>query len=376
MHGRCHPQFETVRSAFAQNFAEGREDGASVALMHRGELVVDLWAASAGARPWDRDTLVTVFSATKGAASLAVAMLVDRGLLDYDQPVARYWPEFGQAGKESISVAQLMSHQAGLPVIDPELPENAAADWELMVKALERQRPIWTPGTRAGYHAVTFAWLVGELVRRACGVRIGRFVRETIADPLGLDFWIGTPESEQHRITPVIPKPPPAELARPSSLFVRAMALGSPPLAPPLDTASARALELASTNGCTNARSLATMYGTLALGGGALITPATLTCASAERWAGIDAVTGMACRYACGFQLPVPGGRYSWSDNPRAFGHTGAGGSLGFADPDAGFGFGYTMTRILPTAGADPRWQRLVQAVRQAIGSDPRRSRR
>ena len=369
IHGTCCPDFTRVEDAFARNFDEGLDAGASVAVVHRGERVVDLWAGSAGDAPWSRDTLVNVFSATKGAAALAVAMLVDRELLDYEGRVVEYWPEFGAAGKEQITVAQVLSHQSGLPLIDEPLPDGAAADWDRMVAALERQAPLWEPGSATGYHTVTFSWLVGEIVRRAAGRTLGDLVRDEIAAPLGVDFFIGAPVSVDARIAPVIlPSTADASgMPPPDSLFARSASIGGPPIAPALDTRAFRAMEMASTSGQTNARALATMYGTLAAGGEPLIGRDTLALATAERCAGNDFVLNFPVRRAAGWHLAFDGGRYEWGHNPRTFGHSGAGGSLGFADPHAGIGFGFAMTRILVGMGADPRWSRLVDAVYASV---------
>jgi CubicO group peptidase (beta-lactamase class C family) len=370
IHGHCNAGFEGVREAFACGFTDGVDAGASVAVMHRRQLVVDLWAGRAGSGPWTRDSLVTVFSASKGVAALVVAMLVDRGLLDYEAPVARYWPEFAAAGKQDVTVGHVLSHQAGLPVIDEPLRDGAAMDWQTLVGALERQPALWKPGSATGYHAVTFSWLVGELVRRATGRSLGAIVREDICEPLGVEWFIGAPASLDQRIAPVIlPSASEAsKLPSPDSLFARAMAVISPPVGPAVDTREFRAIELASTNGVTNARALATIYGVLAAGGAPLIEREVLARATAERCAGEDRVIGEPVRRAAGWQLPLAGGRSAWGRSPRAFGHSGAGGSLGFADPDAQIGFGFAMTKILVSMGADPRWPRLVAAIYRSLG--------
>ena len=208
IHGTCGAGFEPVHNAFERNFRDHGEVGAAFALALDGETVVDLWAGWAdreGTRPWTRDTLVNVYSTTKGMTALCAHILADQGSLDLDAPVTEYWREFGQAGKSDIPVRQLLTHQAGLPVVDEALPPGAALDWERMVEALERQAPVWEPGSKQGYHAVTFGWLVGEVVRRASGSdRFGDFLADAVVEPLGLDMYVGTPVSEHHRVADLV----------------------------------------------------------------------------------------------------------------------------------------------------------------------------
>ena len=357
--GRCEPRFARVREAFASCFDEGLERGARVAVAHRGDVVVDLFAGEG----WRDVTLTTVLSVTKGFAALAIAMLVDRGLLAYDAPVRRYWPGFASEGKAEVSVGDLLAHRAGLPVIDAALPPGAAGDWERMVRALEAQPPLWKPGDASGYHAVSFSWLVGELFRRVAGIGLGAFVRDEIARPLGIELWIGAPAEVEPRVVDL--SVPPANPAQPGPpiLFLRALALGNPPLAPPLNSREFRALELCSTNGLAHARGIATLYGVLALGGDPLLRADALAQSTAERFDGTDAVIGVPARRGYGWTLNSGGGRVWWGPSRRSFGHSGAGGSLGFADPDRGIGFGYSTTRLIATTGADPRRDRLIAAV-------------
>jgi CubicO group peptidase (beta-lactamase class C family) len=358
--GLCQPRFARVGEAFAACFDEGLDQGSRVAIVHRGELVVDLFAGEG----WRDDTLTTVLSVSKGFAALAVAMLVARGRLAYDAPVRRYWPGFASEGKAEVSVGDLLAHRAGVPVIDAPLPPGAASDWDLMVRALEQQPPLWKPGESSGYHAVSFSWLVGELFRRVAGVSLGVFVRDEIARPLGIEFWIGAPAEIEPRVVPVVvPSSPPPDQPGPPILFLRALALGNPPLAPPLNSREFRALELCSTNGVSHARAIATFYGALALGGDPLLRPDTLTASTAERFDGIDAVIGTATRRGYGWTLNSGGGRVWWGPSSRSFGHSGAGGSLGFADPDSALGFGYSTAHLIATVGPDPRRDRLVEAM-------------
>jgi len=210
LHGQCDSRFEPLRAAFAENFSARAEVGASLCVVEHGAVVVDLWGGSAsadGSQPWQRGTIANVYSTTKGVAAVAAAMLADRGALDVERPVAAYWPQFAQAGKERINVRQLLTHEAGLAGLDAELPDGAVLDWDYMIGALERQAPLWRPGAGLGYHAITYGWLVGEVIRRVDGRSCGEFVRAEIAAPLGVDFYIGLPEAEDARTAELIAAP-------------------------------------------------------------------------------------------------------------------------------------------------------------------------
>ena len=210
--GTVDPKFESVREAFLQNFLENSEEGAAIAVTVNGESVVDLWGGIAqkeSQKPWTKDTIVNVFSMTKGMVAICAHILADRGLLDYDAPVAQYWPEFAQSGKENIPVRWLLSHQAGLVAVDARLGPGDGLNWDRMIHALEETAPQWEPGTKNGYHMVTFGWLVGEVIRRISGsASVGTFFKNEVVDPLGVDFFIGTPESEDYRIADIIPPSP------------------------------------------------------------------------------------------------------------------------------------------------------------------------
>ena len=198
--GTCDQKFQEVRQEFERNFAERGEGGASVCVTVGGQTVVDLWGGTANTEtdiPWTDETVSIVFSSTKGATAICAHVLASRGQLDLDAPVASYWPEFAQAGKENVQVKMLLNHQAGLPAVRKDLPQGAYADWDLMVDALAKEEPFWEPGTRNGYHALTYGWLIGEVVRRVSGKSLGTFFKDEIADPLGLDFWIGLPEDKE-----------------------------------------------------------------------------------------------------------------------------------------------------------------------------------
>ncbi len=381
--GHCTPGFEPVREAFVRNFADHGDIGASVAVVQDGERVVDLWGGHANAersRPWTRDEIVNVYSTTKGITALCAHMLADRGQLDFDAPVARYWPEFAQAGKESMPVRYLLTHQAGLPVVDRPLPRGATLDWDLMVDALAAQRPVWEPGTRHGYHTVTYGWLVGEVVRRVSGKRIGAFLRDEVTSPLGVDFFIGTPAEEDHRVADTVnpPRPtgggaePPVPAVDPESLAFRSNLPGTSKPGVGVNGREYRAAEVPAGNGHGNARALATIYGALARGGEIdgvrLLSPAAVERAAAEQASGPDAVLGMPSRRSLGFMLPMP--ELGDPRGPRAFGHAGRGGSYGWADPEAKIGFGYAMNQMWPGGPStpDPRAGLLARAVYESLG--------
>lgn len=372
INGSVAPGFERVSEALVRGFREHGEVGASLAVVVDGRPVVDIWAGwldRARTRPWQRDSIVNLYSTTKGVAAVAAAMLVDRGKLDVDAPVTAYWPEFGRAGKEQIPVRWLLSHEAGLPAIDEPLPPGGALDWDTVIHALERQAPSWPPGAAMGYHAVTYGWLVGEVIRRITGKSPGTFVREEIAGPLGIDLFIGTPASEDHRIADMLPPGSRAPLAMgdPNSLAAKALGLAAPPTGADVNSREWRAAEMPAANGHGNARALARLYGALARGGEVdgvrLLGPAAIEQFATEVVSGPDKVIGIEARRGLGFILSSPGGRYHWGPNRATFGHSGAGGSLGFADPDARIGFGYAMNQMASGLSADPRWHGLIDAV-------------
>jgi CubicO group peptidase (beta-lactamase class C family) len=392
INGSCDPRFARVREEFERNFAERGEVGASVCVLVGGDPVVDLWGGVARpdtGMPWERDTVSIVYSCTKGATALCAHILADRGLLDLDAPVVRYWPEFGQAGKEAITVAMLLSHQAGLPAVRRALPPGAFYDWNLMTAALAAEAPFWTPGTRNGYHLITFGWLVGEVVRRVSGRSLGTFFREEVAEPLGLDFWIGLPEEVEPRVAPMIAADPPGPSDIPTPFFQVAMSdpqsiqalalLNVGGYLGEVDSRAAHAAEIGGAGGITNARGLAGMYAPLAAGGEhrgvRLVGPATLARLAAVASAtGEDATLLIPTRFGLGFMKSMdnrrqpPGRQESAILSETAFGHVGAGGSLGFADPEAQLAFGYSMNRMGPGIMLNSRGQSLVDATYQALG--------
>lgn len=386
--------FERVRDAFAANFRDHGDVGAGVGLYVDGELKVDLVGGVAepttGA-PYTADTLQLVFSTTKGAAAICAHILADRGLLDFDAPVTEYWPEFGQAGKRDVPVRWLLSHRVGLPVVDdpPTLEEVLA--WDPIIEVLAAQAPAWEPGTSHGYHALTYGWLVGEVVRRISGVSIGEFFAENVAGPLGLDFWIGLPDSEQRRVSPMIAtvpgegampdlsKMPPEILERlgdlanaalsPDSLMNRALSLNgvfSLTGEMPFNTDAVRAAQIPAANGITNARSLARMYAATVgeVDGVRLLSDEAVKRACEEQSNGRDECLVVDTRFGLGFFLPGP---FEALAGPASFGHAGAGGSLGLADPDLGIGFGYVMNKMNLGLSDDPRTAGLIEAVKASL---------
>jgi len=383
VNGRVDEGFGRVADAFQANFADHGEVGAGFCLYVAGEPVVDITggvADSSSGRAYDHHTLQLVFSTTKGAAAICAAILADDGLLDYDERVATYWPEFAAAGKADIPVSWMMSHRAGLAAVDnpPSLAEVLRVG--PIVDSLAAQKPLWEPGSAHGYHALTYGWLVGELVRRISGQSIGGFFRERVATPLGLDFWIGLPESEESRVAPLIAAGPPTDPADlqlmmsvmgPGTMGGRALSLdgvfGLSPEGNVFNTRAVHASEIPAANGITNAASLARMYAaTLSpIDGVQLISDATREVVTAPVTSGPDKSLVIETKFGMGFMcndgiLPLTG--------PRAFGHAGAGGSIGFADPDLGIGYGYVMNQMTGSLVGDPRTAGLTAAVLACVG--------
>ncbi len=370
--GTCDPAFAGVRDAFAAGFREGGELGAALCVLRRGQTVVDLWGGHADVartRAWLPDTVVNVYSVVKGATAVCAHRMVERGLLDLDAPVARLWPDFARHGKGDIRVHELLSHRAGLAALHGDPPPGAALEWEPMVRGLEEETPWWPPGSAHGYHAITFGWLVGEVVGRAAGKPIREVLAEVVA-ALGPDLDIGW-RGDPARVAEMAPTRMPAisagdpffaALATPGSLTARALTTPKEHAVPGMvNTAAWRAAVLPASNGHASARGLARLYGALA-GGGGVLTAETLARAVAPRSEGPDLVLMHPTRFGLGFMLPNP--LRPFSPNARAFGHSGAGGSLGFADPDAELGLGYVVNQpIASSLGGDPRWGPIVSAV-------------
>ncbi len=381
IHGICDERFSRVRDAFADNFTKHGEVGASVAVMVDGQMAVDLWgghADEAATRPWEQDTIVNVFSTTKGMTAICAHRLVDHGLLDIDAPVAKYWPEFAQAGKERLPVRYLLSHRAGLPALREFLPAGTGySNWDLFTNALAATEPWWEPGTKHGYHAVTFGHLVGEVIRRISGMSVGTYFRKEIAEPLGVDFHIGLgPEHDTRTadiisvpLAPADPSHPMAKVfADPTSMSFRAFMVTLDSVLDPsyVNTREWRAAEIPAANGHSNARALARVYGALARGGELdgvrVLSRDSIERARVEQSYGEDAVLFMPTRFGLGFMLDDPAMRLT--PNASLFGHPGAGGSLGFADPETKVGFGYAMNKMIISLDLiDPRWKPLIDAV-------------
>jgi CubicO group peptidase (beta-lactamase class C family) len=380
--GNCEPRFERVKAAFAENFEKRNEYGAAVAVTLDGKPVVDLWAGhtdKARTIPWDRDTIANVFSTTKGMTAICAHRLVDQGKLDLDAPVATYWPEFAQAGKDKMPVRMLLNHQAGLPAIRRKLNDADMYDWDTMVTALAAQEPWWVPGTRHGYHALTIGFLVGEVIRRITGKSLGAYFRDEIAKPLGLDCHVGLDERDDSRCATMLASPPPPpgqvnlfEYAQQHPDSVTAYAFNNPATAMKLGAVNSRAwrgAEVPAANGHSNARALARLYGALARGGELdgvrVLSPEGIVRSYTEESFGMDEVLLITTRFTTGFMLTKP-------DDPfgpglHTFGHPGAGGSLGFADPDSRIGFGYVMNKMGPYIVVDPRTRALINALYASI---------
>jgi CubicO group peptidase (beta-lactamase class C family) len=398
--GYVEPGFEGVREAFVANFADHGEVGAAVAVYAHGRKVVDLWGGVADAvtgAPYEEDTLQLVFSTTKGITALCANLLVQRGQLDVDAPVARYWPEFAAGGKADVPVRWLLCHKVGLSHIAADLTLEELLAWDPAVEALAAQEPIWEPGTGHGYHAVTYGWLVGELIRRVSGRSVGQFVAEELSAPLGLDLWVGLPDELQARVAPLTNRslsdgPGTAalspmegkdlatmikELLGPDALVLKALAGSGEVLVQEgmFNRPEVRAAELPAANGVSNARSLAKLYaatiGEVEHDGGVvgpLLTPAQVDAAGEAQTTGPDKVLMFETVFGLGYMLSSAFSPYG---GPRSFGHSGAGGSMAFADPDNGVAFGYVMNRMLANLAGDPRTTGLVRALYDAIGVTP-----
>ncbi len=387
--GSVAPGFEGVRDAFARNFAEHGEVGATFAAYVDGRQVVDLWGGTTtdgGTDPYTGDTLQVVFSSTKGAAAACANLLAQRGELDVQAPVVEYWPEFGQAGKERVPVEWLLTHQVGVPVIDVSLTAEQIYAREPLIEALAAQAPIWEPGTAHGYHAITYGHLVSEVVRRIDGRTVGEFFADEFAAPLGIDWWIGLPEEQESRVAPMIPMNPGgptlADMLGPDELVVRALTLQGAlaDLATFANSRAYRAAEIPAANGVGNARALARFYAALIgpLEAGvergpsqAMLSAETVDEARRCRTSGTDRVlsfAGMesASTFGLGFMTP---GTFSPMGGGRTFGHYGAGGSLGFADPETGIAIGYVMNKMNAGLNDDPRSNGLIAATYAAATS-------
>jgi CubicO group peptidase (beta-lactamase class C family) len=388
-----------VADAFRVNFAARREVGAALAVYRNGVKVVDLWGGyrdGIAKAPWQHDTMVNMFSTTKGVAALAVALAVSRGLFGYDDKIVDHWPEFAQAGKADVTVRQLLGHQAGLCVLKPAPTVRDVADPARLSAILAAQKPVWPLGTRHGYHAITLGWYESELIRRTdpAGRTLGRFFADEIAGPLGLDLHIGLPDAvSRERVAHlhnfsraeallhlnVMPAALLAASFNPAGLLARTGRLPSDvnPWAGDYNRDDVRAIEIPSANGIGTARAVAQLYGAAATGDAALgLTPTVLKELMAEPAAPSrgrrDKVLGVDVVYSLGLSKPAPLCVFGSSD--KAFGTPGFGGSFGFADPGTGVGFGYVMNRLGFHLCSDPRELALRQALfRDVLGARPQK---
>jgi len=387
--GSYDPRFENVAAEFIRNFEQRGEIGASVCLNVEGESSLDLWGGIRDPKTgdlWQEDTLSLVFSCTKAATALCAHMLIERGQLDLNAKVADYWPEFGQNGKEDITVLMMLNHSSALPALREPVKAGGYNDWDYMVARLAAEEPFWEPGTRNGYHMITYGWTVGELVRRASGKSLGTFFKDEVADPLGIDFWIGLPEDKEPRVASMIPFAYDPEI-RPTDFL---SALMSEPKSiqhlsflnnggHQVDSREAHAAEIGGGGGIANARALAGMFRPLANGGKAgsveLLSTDTIKRMSAVSMATQrDATLLMPTRFAQGFMLSMDNRKLLNGDQETvlmgrdAFGHVGAGGSIGFADPECHLAFGYSMSQMGTGLMLNERGQSVVDAAYKSLG--------
>jgi CubicO group peptidase (beta-lactamase class C family) len=394
--GYCDERFAQVGEEFRRNFAERGELGASVAVTLAGQTVVDLWGGFADAdrsRPWEEDTICVTFSCTKGAVAVCAHMLAAAGELDFDAPVRTYWPEFAAAGKEGVLVRHLMSHQAGLPAVRTPLEPGAFYDWDRMIEALAAEEPFWRPGSTYGYHGLTFGFLVGEVIRRVAGQSVGTFLRREVAEPLGIDYTLGLPAAEHSRVAHVNAAAPPAPgepvspylvaaMTDPTSMQALMLANNGGYLLPEeWDTPAALSAEVPATGGVGNARALARMYAAVAhdceIGRVRFEYDDIVRMGAVQSATTEDAMLFCPGRWTLGFQKGAvtprgvePPARVVLSED--AFGHSGHGGSIGFADPVAGLSFAYVMNQMDPELGLSAKGQSLIDAAYRALGYEGR----
>ena len=372
--GFVQDRFAGIRTAFEANLASGEDVGASFCATLEGETVADLWggwADEARTRPWERDTIVNVYSTTKTMTALTALLLADRGVLDFDAPVARYWPEFAANGKERIKVSHVMSHAAGLSGWKEPIRREDIYDWDKVTALLAAQAPFWEPGTACGYHAITQGFLVGEVVRRITGRSLGTVFREEIAEPLGADFHIGLPESEDGRVADLIP-PPAGSSIEDTAASELAKNMATNPGIDPLDTRTRawRAAEIPAAGGHGNARSIAEVHALLANGGVAkgkrLMSEAGCRRALELQIEGTDLALGVPARYGMGFGLPS---EFLPMPNPNTLFWGGYGGSLAIIDMDARVSLGYAMNKMGRTTTGDMRAIGLAMAFWQGLAA-------
>ena len=383
--GRCDPRFEAVKAEFERNFAERGEVGASVCLSVDGETKVDLWGGVADPEtgaPWTEDTVSIVFSCTKAATAICAHILIDRGALNPAALVSDYWPGFAKAGKEATTVQMMLNHESAVPALRAPVKEGGFLDWDYMIARMEEEEAFWVPGTRNGYHMVNFGWTVGELVRRVSGKSLGAFFRDEVAAKTGADFWIGIPDGFDKPIAPIIPHIPSPDddvtrfttalMTDPAS--IQALSFLNSGGWNPNDPAAHRA-EIGGAGGLSNARGQVAMYTPLAVNDGSLVSQDQVARMSMVTTAtGEDATLLVPTRFASGFMKSMDNRAYPMGDQmtaiigDTAFGHVGAGGSIGFADPECGLAFSYTMNRMGAGLLVNDRGQSVIDAAYRALG--------
>jgi CubicO group peptidase (beta-lactamase class C family) len=387
--GAWSPQWQPLVDVFSANFNQG-EQGAGVALYHRGELVVNIWAgersnrlANIANQPWAEDTLVNIFSAGKGLVALCVLQLVEQGKLSLDSPIAHYWPEFAQSGKAEITLRDLLSHRSGLSAFHQHIADDQIFNWDAMTRAIASETPWWTPSTAQGYAPFMYGWILGELVRRVSGyASFNDYFQAQVAGPLGVTCYFGVPDSALSLIADTGPLK--RKLTATESNGADSVALGKLMKADPrgvtnrafcnpislmtaTNTQAWRQAQIPAANAHANAQAVATIYGALA--NGALLSADVLGLCSQEQTFAHDQVLGLPLRFSHGFML-------SQADRPdcrygrglHAFGHPGAGGSIGFADPDYQLGFGYVTSRMGQNILIDERAVKLIDAAYTVLG--------
>jgi CubicO group peptidase (beta-lactamase class C family) len=382
--GQVAPGFEGVIEAFQANFADGLEWGATCSFWVDGEEKVNVAGGSkvkGGHDDYDVDTLQLVFSSTKGLVAICANVLAQRGLLDVEAPVVEYWPEYGGAGKQDTKVEWLLDHKAGVPIIDAHLTLEQVLAWDPVIEAIGEQEPQWEPGTAHGYHAVTYGWLVGEVIRRITGKTVGTFFQEEVAQPLGLDAWIGLPDHEFERVAPFgdLFNPEDPELKDVIDFLLSPeMPIGRALYGPGavfkeeglFNRPEVLAAEIPAANGVTTASSLAKAYAATIgeVDGVRLLTDAQVAEARRPRTEGNDRILFFESKIGLGF---FTHSAFSPYGGAQSFGHTGLGGSCGFADPEHGVAFGYAMNKPLANLAGDPRSRRLIEACYAAAGLEP-----
>ncbi len=380
VNGFCDPAFEKVKQAFLNNFKAKKEIGAAVSVLIEGEKVVDIWAGYSDykkQKPWQSDTLANIFSATKGVTAICALRLVEQGKLDLDEPVATYWPEFGVNGKEKITVRMLLNHRAGMVAVKKRLPLKSLYNWDFMASSYAAHAPWWEPGKKHGYHAVSYGWLIGQLIYNITGMSVGEYLRKEISQPLDLDLHIGLDENDLKRSAQMIASRTPsihrdglrllwAIISNPGG--GTASAFTNPwSIVTGVNSRSWRKAELPSANGQSNAGSLARLYGILANGGSEgdiyILSKDTIAMCSEEESHGRDAILKIPTRFSLGFMLSQDFPLGSFGPNRKNFGHPGAGGALGFADIDAKLGFGYVANKMDTYILVDPRAKSIIDAM-------------